>query len=171
VAKRHLPTDSGIQELNVIPEGDVYRLITRSKLPSAEKFERWLFDEVVPSVVHTGSYGQAAMDMKMLTQVATTVCAEMIKQLLPLINSKQQAAAQQQAETDTIEFLDEPRRKRKQFSVISKLSVDIRQEVEEMLCSGNYSYTDIVNYLATKGIKLSIMSVSRYAHRNGCYEE
>lgn len=33
-----------------IPEGDVYRLIARSKLPSAERFERWIFDEVLPSI-------------------------------------------------------------------------------------------------------------------------
>lgn len=39
-----------------IPEGDVYRLIVRSKLPSAEKFERWVFDEVLPIIRKTGGY-------------------------------------------------------------------------------------------------------------------
>lgn len=34
--------------MKFIPEGDVYRLIIRSKLPSAERFESWLFDEVIP---------------------------------------------------------------------------------------------------------------------------
>ena len=29
-----------------IPEGDLYRLIVHSKLPSAERFERWVFDEM-----------------------------------------------------------------------------------------------------------------------------
>ena len=38
------------QEALFIPEGDVYRLIARSKLPSAERFERWIFDEVLPSI-------------------------------------------------------------------------------------------------------------------------
>ena len=33
-----------------ITEGDVYRLIVRSKLPDAEKFERWVFDEVLPCI-------------------------------------------------------------------------------------------------------------------------
>lgn len=37
-------------EVNVIPEGDMYRLITNSELPSAEKFESWVFDEVLPSI-------------------------------------------------------------------------------------------------------------------------
>lgn len=44
------------QTMILIPEGDVYRLITHSKLPSAEKFESWLFDEVVPQIRKTGGY-------------------------------------------------------------------------------------------------------------------
>lgn len=54
--KRRTPTPGGSQEMLFIPEGDVYRLIVRSKLPSAEKFERWLFDEVVPTIRKTGGY-------------------------------------------------------------------------------------------------------------------
>lgn len=55
VKHRYL-TDGGEQELKVIPEGDVYRLIVRSKLPSAERFESWVFDEVLPSIRKTGMY-------------------------------------------------------------------------------------------------------------------
>lgn len=49
---------AAIQEVvtSFIPEGDVYRLIIRSKLPSAEQFERWLFDEVLPQIRKTGGY-------------------------------------------------------------------------------------------------------------------
>lgn len=43
-------------EVNVIPEGDMYRLITNSELPQAEKFESWVFDEVLPQIRRTGSY-------------------------------------------------------------------------------------------------------------------
>ena len=39
-----------------IAEGDVYRLITHSKLPTAEKFERWVFDEVLPTIRKHGAY-------------------------------------------------------------------------------------------------------------------
>jgi phage antirepressor YoqD-like protein len=39
-----------------IPEGDLYRLITHSKLPEAEKFESWIFDDVLPAIRKTGSY-------------------------------------------------------------------------------------------------------------------
>ena len=44
------------QETNFIPEGDLYRLITPSKLPDAEKFERWVFDEILPSIRRNGMY-------------------------------------------------------------------------------------------------------------------
>ena len=56
VAKMSIPTKGGLQEVKIIPEGDIYRLIVRSKLPSAEKFERWVFDEVLPSIRANGGY-------------------------------------------------------------------------------------------------------------------
>lgn len=43
-------------EVNIIPEGDVYRLIIKSKLPSAQKFEEWVMDEVLPQIRKTGKY-------------------------------------------------------------------------------------------------------------------
>ena len=56
VTKRYIPTNSGNQEVNFIPEGDIYRLVMRSKLPGAERFESWVCDEVLPSIRKTGSY-------------------------------------------------------------------------------------------------------------------
>lgn len=56
VSKIDIPTKGGIQETSFIPEGDVYRLITSSKLPTAEKFESWVFDEVLPSIRKNGGY-------------------------------------------------------------------------------------------------------------------
>jgi len=57
VAKRYpLQTPGGVQEARVISEPDVFRLAVNSKLPSAEKFERWVFEDVLPSIRKTGSY-------------------------------------------------------------------------------------------------------------------
>lgn len=57
VVKRHLTDSLGrTQEASFIPEGDVYRLIVHSKLPSAERFERWVFDEVIPTIRRHGAY-------------------------------------------------------------------------------------------------------------------
>lgn len=44
------------QQAKFINEGNVYRLISKSKLPSAEKFETWVFDEVLPQIRQTGGY-------------------------------------------------------------------------------------------------------------------
>lgn len=56
VAKTSIPTNGGLQEARIIPEGDIYRLIVRSKLPQAEQFEKWVFDEVIPAIRQTGGY-------------------------------------------------------------------------------------------------------------------
>lgn len=47
-----------LQEIDmlIIPEGDIYRLVIKSQLPSAEKFESWVFDEVLPSIRKHGVY-------------------------------------------------------------------------------------------------------------------
>lgn len=50
------PCGKSQQKKNFIPEGDLYRLIVRSRLPSAQRFEHWLFDEVLPSIRQTGGY-------------------------------------------------------------------------------------------------------------------
>ena len=42
--------------VNVIPEGDMYRMIMRSQLPSAEKFEKWVCDNVLTTIRKTGAY-------------------------------------------------------------------------------------------------------------------
>jgi anti-repressor protein len=43
-------------QTNIIPERDIYRLVMKSKLPSAEKFENWVVSDVLPAIRKTGSY-------------------------------------------------------------------------------------------------------------------
>lgn len=67
VTKRYLTDNLGRkQQANFLPEGDLYRLITHSKLPSAEKFERWVFDEVLPAIRKNGMYGADPAEMERL---------------------------------------------------------------------------------------------------------
>lgn len=57
VLKQHpLATPGGVQDLRVLSEPDVLRLIVKSTLPAAERFERWVFEEVLPTIRRTGSY-------------------------------------------------------------------------------------------------------------------
>ena len=53
---RYGTTTEQVVEMAFITEGDVYRLIVRSRLAEAERFERWLFDEVVPKIRKHGMY-------------------------------------------------------------------------------------------------------------------
>ena len=66
--KRGTLTERGTQQLLFIPEGDLYRLIVHSKLPSAERFERWVFDEVLPTIRKHGAY----LTKEKLWEVATS---------------------------------------------------------------------------------------------------
>ena len=56
VTIRSVLTSGGEQQKKFITEGNLYRLITRSKLPEAEKFEVWVFDEILPTIRKTGGY-------------------------------------------------------------------------------------------------------------------
>lgn len=56
VREMRTPTKGGMQNVKFVNEGNVYRLVAKSELPKAEEFESWIFDEVIPSVIHTGGY-------------------------------------------------------------------------------------------------------------------
>jgi prophage antirepressor-like protein len=61
VVKHDTLTKGGMQSLSFIGESDLYRLIVNSKLPSAEEFEGWVFDEVLPSIRKHGLYAKAEL--------------------------------------------------------------------------------------------------------------
>lgn len=71
VVKHDTPTSSGIQSMSYINEGDLYRLIMKSKLPSAEKFESWVMDEVLPTIRNTGSYRKPLTTVEQIQVIAT----------------------------------------------------------------------------------------------------
>ena len=72
---------------NIIPESDVYRLIMRSKLPDAEKFETWVMEDVLPSIRAHGGYltpakiEEALLNPDTLIRLATDLKAERGKRL------------------------------------------------------------------------------------------
>jgi len=81
VAKHYpLSTAGGIQDVRVINEPDTFRLIVGSNLPEAERFERWLFEEVLPAIRQTGSY--------VLPGAQPADPATLAQQLADLLNGK-----------------------------------------------------------------------------------
>lgn len=80
VTKRDTLTAGGTQQLSFIPEGDVYRLIVHSKLPSAERFERWVFEEVLPSIRKHGAYltREKLWEMATSPEALMKLCADLL---------------------------------------------------------------------------------------------
>ena len=54
--KRSTPISGKMQEINFIPESDLYRLAFSSKLPTAEKFTDWVTEEILPTIRKHGAY-------------------------------------------------------------------------------------------------------------------
>lgn len=53
---RSLLTEGGQQDVKIIPQGDIIRLIVKCQLEGVDKFESWIFDTVIPSVLNNGGY-------------------------------------------------------------------------------------------------------------------
>jgi prophage antirepressor-like protein len=74
-------TEGGNQEVKFIPEGDIFRLVSRSKLPNAEKFECWIFDDLLPTLRRTGKYElhneEDEKSQTELEQIATNIFGQL----------------------------------------------------------------------------------------------
>ena len=60
-----IPTLGGEQQMTIVSEPGLYRLIAASRKPEAKRFQRWVYHEVLPSIRKTGSYG-ASSDIRLL---------------------------------------------------------------------------------------------------------
>lgn len=79
VAKRYPIVDAlgRTQEARIIAEPDLYRLICGSHLPAAQRFEAWVFEEVLPTIRQTGSYSAGAASAATPEQLETVREARM----------------------------------------------------------------------------------------------
>lgn len=136
----------------IINESGLYSLIMSSKLPSARQFKRWVTSEVLPSIRKTGSYGE--IDIQKI--IGLTV-SETVKQLIPLLQNTAGSSSEEE------EIVIRKRQRRKPAGVIEKLPCDLRNVVDDMLCSDRYTYKDIAEMLSEEGVSISLASISRYA--------
>ena len=150
------PTNGGNQATKFIPEGDLYRLIIRSKLPAAEKFERWVFDEVLPELRKNGSYGNNFNLEEVIAKTATAVVSEVLKQIIPT------------ADNPTEQSQNVPKRKAKKYkhtqpSKIETLKPELKTKVDDMIASGEFSCQQIANFIMNNcDMYISQMSANRY---------
>lgn len=102
VAKCEIPhpqSKNKALEVNAIPEGDMYRLITNSELPGAEKFESWIFDEVLPTMRQTGGYvNNDDVFVRTYLPFADDVTKEMFKTTLQTVRRQNELIVKQQEE-------------------------------------------------------------------------
>ena len=72
------------QKFKIIPESDVYRLIIKSNLPSAEKFESWVMEEILPQIRKHGMYATDELldNPDLLIEVATKLKEERTLRLI-----------------------------------------------------------------------------------------
>ena len=56
--------ESGNSRITLISESGLYRILAKCNLPKCEPFESWVFDEVLPSIRKTGSYGMSQISRK-----------------------------------------------------------------------------------------------------------
>ncbi len=151
-------TNGGTQQVKYINEGNLYRLIVSSKLPQAEKFERWVFDEVLPSIRHSGGYIGNVEEI--IAKTATAVATAVIKQIIPIL----QLDGSPLDDFRTVQMAT-PRPRRKAMSKISRVDLEVRQTVDDMIRSDRYSYEDIKDYLGEHGVAVSCTAICNYRKR------
>ena len=156
---QHGVTTEQVTQMSFIPEGDLYRMITHSKLPAAERFEKWVFDEVLPTIRKTGGYG-AEVDMELLTQVIAQTVRITVAELLPYIAQSQRGASV------PVRIMDRtsPAAFRRP-TIIQRMSAEQRDELTDMIFEGAYSYSAISRYFLDQyGIRMSIATICGYAN-------
>lgn len=90
VLKWNIPTEGGSQEMLIIPESDVYRLVMRSNAPHAEQFQDWVCEEVLPSIRKTGGYmtpSEANKALEIITKGFTENLVPIVQTLVDGQNS------------------------------------------------------------------------------------
>ena len=114
IAKRDTVDNLGKrQEVTVINEANLYRLISRSNAPNAEPFQDWVCEDVLPSIRKTGSYGHKPQQQLDLTNLDPDVMLDALinvqqlrkeekAKLLELQEEKAKLEVRLEAQTPTV---------------------------------------------------------------------
>ena len=142
--------DAGEQvvEISFITEGDVYRLIVHSKLPSAERFEHWVFDEVLPSIRKHGVYMSDSILDQVIQhpEVIYTLAQELVAEREQLEGIRKQLdAAQPKADYILIDCMPS----------LGMMTVNALVAADSVIIPSQ------PNFLSTKGLNLLLRSISK----------
>lgn len=98
ISNADTPTAGGVQSMIYINEANLYKCIFQSRKPEAEKFQDWVYEEVLPAIRKHGAYmtpaaiEQAITNPDFIIQLATSLKEERIKRL----NAEAESEAQKQ---------------------------------------------------------------------------
>ena len=82
VNESFIPSNGGEQKAKVITKSDIYRLIVRSKLESADEFESWIFDEIMPTIEKTGAYIEEGREQEMVNYYFSSLSSDLQGQIV-----------------------------------------------------------------------------------------
>ena len=82
VNESFIPSNGGEQKAKVITKSDIYRLIVRSKLESADEFESWIFDEIMSTIEKTGAYIEEGREQEMVNYYFSSLSSDLQGQIV-----------------------------------------------------------------------------------------
>ncbi|MFJ2535890.1 phage antirepressor [Microbacterium maritypicum] len=149
VAVHHPIEDSmgRAQLARVIGEPDLLRMIAGSRLPSAERFERWAFEEVLPQVVRTGSFAPA------LTE------DEIVHQALAITARRVEVLETRVAELEPVAAHAETFRQADGLRTIGDLANDFKAHCAEKFPGVKVRHQDVFDHAGRLGIIIRTASV------------
>lgn len=168
-----------VVEMLFINEPNVYRMTTHSKLETAEKFESWVFDEVLPSIRKTGGYRDSTADaakmaLEITKEVLKTAIPEIVRavllvnagELLNTAKSKNNNGGFEQIgmHIGCIEGVTKIERFPKEFrNIVDDIFI-------EMINTDMVNYSSVARFCIANGYPVSNPSVKRYFVKRFCSE-
>jgi len=120
-------------EHSFINEGNLYRLIIKSRKPEAERFEAWVCDEVLPAIRKTGAYTHPQAQEAVVGQISISgaeyiqllkKCAEQAEKCTELAELKHKTQYTNHCLTMAKQLIDHGRHTREQIAVVSGLALE-----------------------------------------------
>ena len=159
VAKRDTPTSGGLQVMTYINEANMYRLVFGSKLKTAEQFQDWVVEDVLPALRKTGSYSVTKSPFDVIAQDMDPLARlDAMKEII-LQQRKLQEAAVAKEKEKTMIVHSALSNVKDQYVTLDKRyrnTMDIIQEFSKGVCGA--SVTDAAKAISSHnkfGVKVS----------------
>ena len=157
-----LATPGGVQQVTVLEEAGIYQLIFSSKLPSAERFQQWVFNEVLPSIRKTGNYSVEKKDatdfnlkqFKYTSSILDVVFSNMFE---PAMVGQLKINAAIKIDSNLKPLLEES----KQLLINATATVDKLCTVTEIAAQLNISAVALNKLLIEKGLQIKVPTTSK----------